>query len=587
MRATAGPEVAAPGTGPRHGPLRTWAVLAGVTGACSAVIVAWALAGTDGRLTYAIDDAGIHLSMAHHLVRDGTWGVSAGTFEPASSSPAWTLLLAAATWLAGGVAAWWPLLGNLAAAGWVCRLVARHQRVLHLGGRTWGAWAAALVLPWAAFHLPGLAVIGMEHTLQAALWLVALVHLDRCCGTDPDRAVPPGAGPSRDGWVVAGALAAASPVRYETVFLTLGCVLALWACGRSTPGTGTARAGRAVWSVRWLAASAVPIVAMGVVNVAFGRSPFPNPILRKSGLGADRGLLPGPGALWERMSGDVLCSLVVIGATVWAWRAWRARRAEVPSGAYATALAAAGWGQLILANVGWWSRYQAAVVIAGVLLALRVLPAVVPGGLRQPALAGLAALVVATSAVRVHQTRDAALAMRNTYRQQVQVGRFLAEAYRGRAVGVTDLGYTSLQHDGPIVDLEGLGTREVLRARRAGRFDRSFLERLLAERDVELLAIYDLPYLRIFPRGWAAVGTWDHGLRNVTPLYRRVAFFAPEGAAADRADRALRAFARRLPPGVVFRDRERILTDHLAQLERRRARASRTDRTGRTDRTVP
>ncbi len=93
------------------------------------------------------------------------------------------------------------------------------------------------------------------------------------------------------------------------------------------------------------------------------------------------------------------------------------------------------------------------------------------------------------------------------------------------------------------------------------------------------MAIYDLPYLRIFPRGWAVVGTWDHGPTNVSPLWERVAFFAPAGAPADRLDRALRDFASRLPDGVVYRDRERILADYLEVLERDRA-AARSDRRG-------
>lgn len=541
---------------------RTFAVTAAVTALATAAIAIRGLAYTRGELTYVIDDGGIHLSMAQQLARTGTWGVSAGVFEPVSSSPAWTLLLAALHRLAGGrVAAWWPLLANLVAAGWVCWLVARHQAVARVGARAWGAWVFALTAPLAAWFLPGLAATGMEHTLQAALWIVVLVHLDRVCGTDPAGA-PAGA---REVWLVAAALAVAAAVRYETLFLAGGCVIALWSFTAGTAGWRRV----ATRGTGWLAAAAAPVVVMGVINLGFGRSFLPNSILRKSGLAGETTVVPGPGELARRLGSDPLLAGLLLAATIWALWAWRRR--DVPSGGYAAAIAVAGWAQLLLGDVGWYARYQAALVCAGTLLALRVLPSLVRPPHRQAALGALALVLVLGSLNRVDLLRRAPLAMSNTWRQQVQVGRFLGWAYRGEPVAVTDLGYPSLHHDGPIVDLEGLGTYEVLLARRRGDLDRRFLEGLLRRRGVQAMAIYDLPYLRMFPRGWAAVGTWDHGQANVTPRWERVAFFAPAGAPADRLDRALRAFAPRLPEGVVYRDRERILGDYLDALGRRRA----------------
>src|SRR4030095_12715183 len=59
------------------------------------VLVAGILVRLGGTLVYTLDDAALHLSIAQKLVAHGTWGVVPGSFESASSSPLWTLLVAA------------------------------------------------------------------------------------------------------------------------------------------------------------------------------------------------------------------------------------------------------------------------------------------------------------------------------------------------------------------------------------------------------------------------------------------------------------------------------------------------------------
>src|SRR5437773_11285307 len=54
------------------------------------VVLAVSLVRTHGHLAYAIDDGGIHLSIARNLGLHGTWGVVPHQFQSASSSPLWT-----------------------------------------------------------------------------------------------------------------------------------------------------------------------------------------------------------------------------------------------------------------------------------------------------------------------------------------------------------------------------------------------------------------------------------------------------------------------------------------------------------------
>lgn len=119
-----------------------------------------------GELVYALDDPYIHLAIARQLVQHGTWGVSAHQFASASSSPAWTLLLAAATAVFGVhaeaafVLAW--LSGLLVCAGAAHALRASSERVRYL--------VPLAIVSLVPAHV--LVLTGMEHLLQTALTLL-------------------------------------------------------------------------------------------------------------------------------------------------------------------------------------------------------------------------------------------------------------------------------------------------------------------------------------------------------------------------------------------------------------------------------
>ena len=77
-----------------------------------AVLLTASLALTGGSFTFAQDDPYIHLAMARTLAEHGVWGIAPDAFASASSSPLWTLLLAA-LWTLGAKAVWVPFVLNL------------------------------------------------------------------------------------------------------------------------------------------------------------------------------------------------------------------------------------------------------------------------------------------------------------------------------------------------------------------------------------------------------------------------------------------------------------------------------------------
>lgn len=142
-------------------------------------MVCISLALNERTLVYSLDDPYIHLALARTWLRSHTLGISPGQFAPASSSPAWTLLLTACSALIG-LHDWVPLALNVAAAiaalavFWWGR--ARLRGIDHDDERRWPLIAAALPI---GLNLLGLTLCGMEHVLHALLVLGFTVTLWR------------------------------------------------------------------------------------------------------------------------------------------------------------------------------------------------------------------------------------------------------------------------------------------------------------------------------------------------------------------------------------------------------------------------
>lgn len=495
------------------------------------------LAFTEGRFVYTIDDPAIHLSMAENLWRHGTWGVAPGTYESASSSPLWTLVLAPFAGTLGRAAEALPFVLNVVAAVFVLRVMtaALTDAAGWAWRRSFAAIAFLVVLPLGLF-LPTLVFVGMEHLWHSLVVLLAFIALDRLLGDHRDPRALLG---------LAGLLAIATGLRLETVFVAAGCALAFAIADGTRPRRDRARSAVVV-----LAAGAVPAVAIGLVNLAFGQGLLPNSIVLKTAVDEDPGFLPTPSVLFESLATDPLLAVLLAAAVV--YLAFAAGRAAARHRGFAIAWTATVVAHLLFADVGWWDRYQEYLIVSGVYLVIVIGLEVVPVTSRSALLVSLTVILVVMAGDRWTFAMHTPRAVSNTYRQQVQVGEFFDRYYDGRAVAVNDLGWPSYLHDGPIVDLAGLGTRDVLEAMRADRVTRDYIGGLLARRAVEVLVVHPKQYFALVPEGWILVGLWDLQEDRITPLDDKVAFFAPDVDAAVELRRQLEEFDASLPSRVAL-----------------------------------
>src|SRR6185436_10235695 len=131
----------------------------------------WATGGT---LIYALDDAYIHLALGEEIAR-GNYGINPGEFAAVSSSILYPLLLA--PFASTGLQQYLPLIwGALGGALSVVLIVALLGEALGPGKILVTVLAIVIAL---AFNLPGLPLLGMEHSLQIAASLAAIWGLVR------------------------------------------------------------------------------------------------------------------------------------------------------------------------------------------------------------------------------------------------------------------------------------------------------------------------------------------------------------------------------------------------------------------------
>lgn len=519
-----------------------WAV--GAYLVVTAVVVATSLRVSDGHLVYVLDDPAIHLSIGRNLAEHGTWGVVPGHFESASSSPLWTLLLAAGvlvtpTPLEEGLALVYNLLACVAVLG----LLARNQRVLRPSRHRPLDALATTALAVVLLFLPGATLVGMEHPLHLALLLAAVpLVLRRRPPATRFAAVLP--------YLL---IALATATRLETAFVAAGLGVALildavpWGRDGSRPWRPVA-----VQVVGLGLASGIPLLVYGLLNRAMGQDWLPSSVAAKSESlnGADR--FPEPREVMERLTQDPLLVTLVGAAVALAVIGWprRARWATL-----ATAIAVAGALHVTLAQVGWYERYQIYLIGLG-LLALAWAADDLPRPLlaARPHLVPLLVLVLLlTTTTKVALTVEAPHGVADTYQQRYQAARFLERYYDGVPVATGELGYISLYHDGPVTDLYGLGDHEVVEARRRIRDTpgrKAFWADLVQRREVPVVAMYPATLQDEVPDEWILVGEWTLPRGPLTAWDRTFQFWATRPEEVAPLIDHLEEFSAELPDDV-------------------------------------
>ncbi len=497
---------------------------------------------TEGHGVYTLDDAYIHLVMAKNFALHGVWGVMPDTFASGSSSPLWTLLLALSIRVLG-VREWLPGLFNIAFTLLTLLVVDRMLacRDVVAGRRVAAGLAIFFLVP-----LTVIASTGMEHVLHVlttVLFLAAGLHALE----DP--------APSRTRAAMLPVLAfLMASARYESLFILGPFTLLLLAKRRRRA------------AVLLAGAALLPVVAHGVYSLWHGGMFLPNSLVLK-------GRIPGGGlarylfqafsmyvdVTLENVHVAILCILLLLTACF--------RRVSEAVRLLGLVIVAAAVGHVTFSQCGHFYRYEAYLMAAGYLLLMIAwlppghlpLRRLCPGPGRRDdgwLLLGRAGLLLfllmplilrgawATSRV----PRGAA----NIYQQQWQMARiFRTLDLEGKAVGINDLGLMADRSGARIVDLWGLGTTEIARAKWEGRFGEPFLADFLVQHNVGYVVVFDEWFDMgcQLPRTLIPVARLTIE-RNLVCAFESVKFYASGTAEAEKLRRHLQNLPFLLPRGT-------------------------------------
>jgi hypothetical protein len=400
---------------------------------------------------------------------------------------------------------------------------------------------AAIVL---LMPLATLTVVGMEHVLHATLTVVFVLEAAR---------VIVGEETERDARLLAPIAAALVATRYEGVFPVGIAVVLLAIRGRLGLATVVAAAG------------AAPIVLFGVYSMAHASPFLPTSVqLKRQHLKleelSDVGDVFGGGVLNAMSLHSYLLPLgfgtcALLAGDLWRHRVW-SRNVTRLTLALGTTVA-----HVELASVsGWFFRYEAYLIALDLtVIALAMAPVTSTFSLqkawrhsRLAFLTGGVAVAVGTAPLWVRALKaqgDTPMACANIHDQQVQSARFLAGYFPHDLVAVNDIGAVAYYGDEPILDLEGLASPRIAKAK-SYRIDNPLDAGQLASlaKDASVAILYEEWFPQV-PTTWVRLGRLRIDSNRVCAS-STVAIYATSGASVPRVLDALRTFGASLPAEV-------------------------------------
>ncbi|MES2924322.1 MAG: hypothetical protein V4819_22415 [Verrucomicrobiota bacterium] len=477
----------------------------------------WAIHNRTGEISYTLDDSYIHGTVAKNLAANGTFGIVPGEFSAASSSPLWTLMLGVIffvtgpqSWIAAALA---TLFGGLT--------VERSNSLLKSVGV--GPVVRVVVVAMALAYAPILPIVstGMEHTFQA--W--ALLGLF-CCLIDISR------GLKKPGQIFLWALLAAG-ARYESLF-ALPPLLVWLALRRKWSSAFELGLGMAV-----------PVLGFALYSVLHGGYALPYSVMLKGNLAGAFKIKAFRLAVETQY---IFIVMLFLSAAALVSIIRRKRHPEnlawLPISGMVMMLI-----HLQLAQLGWFYRYEAYLIILGLVSAATFLAPLGHSLRGRPFVLRMTVYILLAFATLPLVWRaktgssEIIRAAGNIHDQQRQMSEVARRLGKNARVAVNDLGAVSFFSDALVLDLWGLGDNKIGRAKVNRVFGAETLKTRLEETRTDFVICY--PYLFMgsehLPTTLIPVATWVLG-ENLICGGDTVVFYGTTPEAAAKLTATLEAY---------------------------------------------
>lgn len=497
---------------------------------------------TEGKIVYTIDDPYIHMAIARNLAEFGVWGVNHDSFDSASSSILWTLLLSG-VYTTFGSSESAPLVLNLVFGILILILSGVILENAYLRRRSMLFILSGVIL---FTPLTAVTFTGMEHILHLLtaitfVWIVSRLIVDAKPG--PMSIALSGLSV----FMMVG-------VRYEGLFLAGIAVLLLLYKRKYLPAAVI------------LVMSLLPVTLYGIYSVAHGGCFLPNSVLLKGAVDIHsiRGILFFFYYAFRQLyeSPHLLILLVIIAGNLAVnYNAGKLLHQRVTI--MQILFVAATVLHLMFARTGWFYRYEAYLVGLGILSVGLDFNMIgnsfkrLTNGKAVSRLLAIAFTVIllapflfrfAQSSLRIKQ------ASRNICEQQYQMGLFVEKYFNHAGVAAHDIGALCWRADIRLLDLFGLAGFAVAESKREGIYDAGRVARLADSLDIDIAIVHDNWFNRddmgAPPPGWQKVGSWRI-TQNKISAGDIVSFYAVKPSEKDSLVNALRLFSNELPERVI------------------------------------
>ncbi len=506
-------------------------------------LVALSVVTNSGKLIYNLDDSYIHMAMAKNFALYNVWGITPYEFSSSTSSPLWTLMLSF-LYRIFGINDYIPLIMNILFA--IGILVFIHRA---LTTQNTPAWFNRYLLIAIVFlmPLPTLALAGMEHILHTWVMLafifVAAQFIVKSEGSLYTAR-----------HIVLMALAAlVTSIRYESIFVIFVVCLLL------------------ILRRRWLDAlivagcGALPIGIYGLFSVANGSLFLPNSVLIKgyrpdlssiSGIISQFGLI----AFHQLVTAPHLLALALLNLVLMHLSLRRKGYWSNSGAIIGTIFIAILLLHLQFARIEWFYRYEAYLVVIGLfsasILAAPFVPEI-PDIRRwvqsQNILVGVILFFFLLPLITrsISALRETPGAMHEIYLQQYQMADFLKRYYSNQGIAIHDIGLIDYEGDYHVLDVTGLGTIEVARARLANDYNLVQVEQLCREKKIEMAIVYEGNFPP--PPSWRRIASWRINTPGpvITVGDKTVTFFAIAPGEDSKLVEHLKEYAANLPSEIA------------------------------------
>lgn len=456
-----------------------------------------------GKLTYPLDDTYIHMAISKNLAEYGTWGINPHEFSSASSSPLFTLLLALYFFLFG-VNELAPLIINIIISLFLIYFVWDFFKNKISNLTVFFLLSSIIIFT----PLPNMSIIAMEHILHALLSLLYIFVLWKITSGECEKK-------NIISYVIISFFLPIS--RYEGLFLIIGGGIILLFKQKYK------------LSLLSFIAAALSVSIIGIYFIYNGGTFFPYSVIVKSNLAEQTfwaKIIPFKSILnnfiWNKWSRVYLtCFIILIAFSLFTQFVIMFRKRKIDGVTYVIfAFLINLFLYISFARFGWLNRYEA--FLFPMVLSLffysvyQLYPFLIKNITlkKKMLLCLMMGLFLLYPLIRLTQRSVfnyicIKRGSEEIYYQQYQTAKFIKKYYENQSVGINDIGYPSFFSNSYIVDMFGLGNKNIALSKKLSEeYLTKVIRTELKKKNVNVIFIYKNWFEPNVYKGYTEIGSW-------------------------------------------------------------------------------